>query len=87
MIMFFALRTVHGVLCAAFQFGVATPKAHVAHNHIVGLNGEGVIANADPIARRGLSGNGQVAVFHFQRLLQRNGAGNGKHDGARAFLL
>ena len=78
-------ETIHRIV--AFLFDVSPhARADETDNHVVGRHAEGVVFQANAVARSCLSGDGEVAVVDFQRLSQFDNAAHGKHDGARPFL-
>ncbi len=63
---------------------VAEANAQITNDDIIRSNNERIIASANALAGRGLSGNGAIAVRDAQFGLQRNRAGHAKDNRPRA---
>ena len=61
---------------------IAHAETHVADDDVVGLHLHGVVAQADAVARGGLSGDGQVVVLDLERLRQADRAADVEDDNA-----
>ena len=74
----------HGVvaaLCAHRLIFVPQPKTHVAHHHVVRLlHLKRIVAQRDPIARRGLPRNRHKRFIEQQCALQQNRPRHLEHD-------
>ena len=77
---------IHGVVAFLHDVGSHT-RADKADDDVVGLYIERIVLQADAVARCGLSGDGQIAVAHLERLLQFDDAADGKDDGAGSLLV
>ena len=61
----------------------ANARADIAHDDIVGVDAQRIVAQRNPGARRGLSGDGDIVVLDGQPVFQLDGAGDGEDHGAR----
>ena len=66
---------------------VAQTEAHVAHNHIVGLDLHGIVGHADAVAWSGLAGDGHVALADVERGFEVDGARHIEDDGLGSVLV
>ena len=60
-----ASETVPAVGIALGDILIAEPEAHIAYDDVVGLNGHGIVGNADAVAGSRLSGDGDVAYTYI----------------------
>ena len=80
-----AVEEVDAILFAAAH--IAEPTAQVAHNHIVSLDADAIVAQAYAIARRALAGDGEKRAGDDDRFLERDRAAHAKDHGARTIRL
>ena len=80
------IRDVHKIKCVALKAGtvyIARPAAKIAHHHIMRvLHHERPTLDADAVAWRRLSGDGEVAHGDLEIRCQINRPGNIEDDGA-----
>ena len=80
-------ESIRTVGLTARQGLIAHAATDETHNHIVGIEHERMVLQTDAVARRRLSGNGQITFLYFQLALQFDDAAHGKHNGARPLLF
>jgi len=70
----------------AFPAGdfVAEPKTEIANDDVVGLNRQSILAEANPVARCRLAGDGNGIVLNGEGGIEGNSARNAEHHRSRA---
>jgi len=74
-------------IVAVIDVGRASAEAHMANDNVVGVDFEGFAGNADAVARRALSGYGQVRSPNVYGRFQMNNAGHVEYNDAGSALF